>query len=109
MDFFVTNSEREGTAYHEFFGGKWDGETFWSDSSLYLPDDIFFSHWDFAAAIKGVVDSYDPYGETEISAAEWKEIGEMIRDTDSKRLYDEAKEWMDHVFRETNCFTILGL
>jgi hypothetical protein len=30
MKYFVTNKERQGTCYHEFYKGKWDEKTFWS-------------------------------------------------------------------------------
>jgi hypothetical protein len=36
MKYFVRNSEKVGTCYHEFYKGHWDEETFWKeDSSSY--------------------------------------------------------------------------
>nr|WP_288625771.1 hypothetical protein [uncultured Roseburia sp.] len=28
MKYFVTDRERDGTCYHEFYKGRWDGKTF---------------------------------------------------------------------------------
>ena len=39
MKYFVKNSERESTCYHEFYKGKWDEKTFWKEDSLLLHDD----------------------------------------------------------------------
>lgn len=44
MKYFITNSEKIGTCYHEFYKGKWDGETFWKEDSLLLHDEVMFSH-----------------------------------------------------------------
>lgn len=33
MKYFVTDRERDGTCYHEFYKGRWDGKTFWKEDS----------------------------------------------------------------------------
>lgn len=111
MKYFVTNYERKGTCYHEFYRGKWDGKTFWKEDSLSLHDDVLLEHAGFVNAIKEVIPTYDPYGETEISSEDWKKIGLIVQHSDegSKELYKEADVWLDDVLEEKGCFTILGL
>lgn len=109
MKYFVANSERKSTVYHEFYRGKWDGETFWSDDSIFLHDDVLSEG--FAEAIKEAVPEYYPYGETEISFVAWEKIGQIIKlkDAASQEMYREADEWLKDVFAEKDCFTILGI
>ena len=111
MKYFVKRSEKKGTCYHEFYKGKWDGSTFWKEDSIFLHDDVMFEQKGFVEAMKKVVPHYDPYKETEIKKDEWIKIGTIMQNADqeSKELYDEANEWLEQVFQENNCFTILGL
>ena len=111
MKYFVTDNEREGTCYHEFYRGKWDGYTFWKEDSLSIHDDIMVEHEGFTAAIKEIVTRYDPFRETEISIDEWREIGKIIQQKDetSQEIYQEADEWLKDVFKTNGCFTILGV
>ena len=111
MKYFVTDNEREGTCYHEFYRGKWDGYTFWKEDSLSIHDDIMVEHEGFPDAIKEIVTLYDSAGETEISFDEWIEIGKIIQQKDetSQAIYHEADEWLKDVFKTNGCFTILGI
>lgn len=111
MKYFVTNNERESTCYHEFYKGKWDGSTFWKEDSLSLHDDIMIENKGFEDAIRAVIPTYDPCGETEVSFEEWKKIGRIIKQMDecSQELYQEADAWLKDVFKEYECFTILGI
>ena len=111
MKYFIHNSEKIGTCYHEFYQGKWDGSTFWKENSLLIHDDIMFEHREFVQAIKMVVPHYDPYNETEINKDEWIKIGNIIQNADkeSKEVYNEANKWLEQVFLKYDCFTILGL
>ena len=111
MRYFVQNSERKGSCYHEFYKGKWDQKTFWKSDSICLHDDILFECIGLAEAFKTLVDNYDPFGETEINHYQWKSIGVFIEDKDSisKAVYDEADNWLEKVFAEHDCFTILGI
>ena len=111
MKFFIKNSEKTGTCYHEFYKGKWDGSTFWKEDSLLIHDDVMFEHRGFVEAIKMVVPHYDPYKETEINKDAWIKIGNVMQnaDTESKEVYYEANAWIEQVFLEHDCFTILGL
>lgn len=67
MKYFVRNKERENTCYHEFYKGKWDGNTFWKEDSISLHDNIMFENKGFVDAIMEVIPTYDPFGETEVS------------------------------------------
>ena len=109
MKYFITDKEREGTCYHEFYKGKWDGETFWKSDSISIDDD--FLDRDFCDTIREVVPNYDPYGVTEISDAQWKAIGEVItsRTKKTQEIYNEADRWLKDVFKKYTCFTILGI
>ena len=109
MKYFVCNSQRDGTCYHEFYKGKWDGHTFWKADSISLEDDYLFNG--FVDAIASVVPNYDPFGETEISIEEWNEIGKIIltKDNESQEIFNEADRWLQKVFEDYTCFTILGI
>ena len=49
MKYFVTDRERDGTCYHEFYKGRWDGKTFWKEDSISLHDNIMFQAKEFIA------------------------------------------------------------
>lgn len=111
IKYFVIDSKRQGTCYHEFYKGKWDGITFWKKDSLSLHDDVLCECAGFAEAILAVIPSYGPFGITEISYSQWKEIGQMMEEKDqkAKELYQEADEWAKKVFETYDRFTILGI
>lgn len=71
MRFFVTDHERTGPCYYEFYKGRWDGETFWKKDSLFLEDPVLFQAVGFETALVECVPGYDPFGETEITRGEW--------------------------------------
>ena len=60
MKYFVTDRERDGTCYHEFYKGRWDGKTFWKEDSISLHDNIMFQAKEFIAALVVCVPKYDP-------------------------------------------------
>lgn len=109
MKYFVYDHERKGSNYYEFYKGKWDGNTFWHPESISLEDDILFECPDFEDAIISVIPTYDPFGVTEINKKQWIEIGHQIADAESKELYEEASLWLNTIWDEYHCFTILGL
>lgn len=111
MKYFVTEQERSGTCYHEFYKGAWDGSTFWRADSLLLHDDVLCEHRGFWETIAKVVPAYDTYGETRITHEDWQKIGALIRkrDAGSRALYAEADAWLGDVWRVYDCFTILGI
>lgn len=109
MKYFVFEYQRRGSCYHEFYKGKWDNCTHWKADSLLLDDDYLSK--DFVDAMVEIVPAYSPYGVTEISADEWKEIGNVIltKDKKSQEIYYEANIWLDDVLKKYGCFTILGI
>ena len=109
--YFITDKERKGTCYHEFYRGKWDGSTFFREDSLLLHDDELSCHRDFRRALKTVIPDYDPYGETVVTKEQWQRIGEILcsKGKDSQDLYKEAYEWVREAFENCGCFTILGI
>lgn len=111
MKYFVTNAERQGTCYHEFYKGKWDGRSFRRDDSICLHDDILGDAGGFAEIIFAVVPTYAPLGVTEISPEQWKQIGKLaeVKGGRAGELFREADEWAEDVFKIYDCFTILGI
>ena len=78
MKFFVSAEKIEGTCYHEFYKGVWDGKTFWAKDSLCLHDDILSKHSGFEKALRETISSFDPLGVTKVFPAQWKKIGEIV-------------------------------
>ena len=111
MKYFVNDNERKGTCYHEFYKGEWDGKTFWKEDSIPIHDEIMYKNRGFVEAIEEVIPTYDPYDITEVSFENWIKIGKIIqqKDENSKEIYKEANEWLEDVFKENDCFTILGI
>ncbi len=111
MKYFIENSKRKGTCYHEFCRGKWDGATFWKEDSVFLHDDMLDQCGGFVDAILLIIPDYDRYGPTEVSAADWWKIGKAIRQSDRSclELYEEVSAWAAEVFKSEECFTILGI
>ena len=112
MKYFVYSSERDSTAYHEFYNGKWDGKSFWSKDSICIQDDVLVEHKGFYKALLNAVPGYDPYTiDVEISKEAWRKIRELIPsdDIESLEMYEEASVWARAPFIKDGCFTILGL
>ena len=109
MKYFVLKHQIIGSCFYEFYKGKWDDHTFWSDDSIYLDDNVMSDG--FVETIIEVVPAYDPFGETEITTTEWQEIGNRIlqRDIESQEQYGECNVWAQSVFENHECFTILGV
>ena len=111
MKFFVSAEKIEGTCYHEFYKGVWDGKTFWAKDSLCLHDDILSKHSGFEKALRETISSFNPLGVTKVFPAQWKKIGEIVlaESDEDKELYKEADEWVQKTFGEYDCFTIIGI
>ncbi len=115
MKYFLNEAEREAsgsTCYHEFFKGRWDDSApiFWSNDSLNIHDDFMFS-LGLERLLLSVVDEYDPFGVTEISEEQWKEIYVKAKQIGGS-LFEailEAVPWAEDNFRQHKVFTILGL
>lgn len=61
--------------------------------------------------ILGVVETYDPYGETEIHACQWEQICAEAERTGGSLLeaVRELSPWAEENFRQNSVFTILGI
>ena len=107
----VLGKDRVHGMYHEFFKGRWNGEPPWKEDSLLIGDNELHEVDGFVQALSDAVPEYDMYGETEVSAEQWRQVGVFIRnkDKESRTVYGEIDTWAQEVFREHDCFTILGL
>lgn len=110
MTYFTTLNECKGTCYHEFYKGKWDGNTFWKEDSLYLHDDILYT-LNLEDIFFEVNHSYDLYNETPINKNQWDQIRMRAEDIggEVKAAIKEADPWVQENFEEHNVFTILGI
>jgi len=111
LKYFIKKDQCKGTCYHEFYKGKWDNETRWKDSSVYLHDDILYDAQDFVDAIREVITDYDPYGPTEVSVDDWLKIGKIADQKDilAREIYQDANMWVQLACVECGCITILGI
>ena len=110
MKYFVYDSERENTAYHEFQKGKFDGHTFWKNDSISLSDDIFFT-LGLEKLFADVIPKYNLYEEFEIDNELWNSIMLKAQEIGGEVLACilEADEWVKNTFFEYNVFTICGI
>lgn len=108
--YFVTEQERRGTIYHEFFKGKWDEKTFGKEDSLFLHDDILYK-MDLERIFRKVALGYRSYNETEINREQWKQIREIASGVSGEveNLILEIEPWVEDNFKEHAVFTILGI
>ncbi len=115
MKYFLNETERRAsnsTCYHEFSKGKWDEKkmVFWDSESLNIHDDLMVA-LGLDRLILGVVETYDPYGETEIHACQWEQICAEAERTGGSLLeaVRELSPWAEENFRQNSVFTILGI
>lgn len=111
MKYFVLNSERRGTIYYEFCKGKWDGETFWKDDSIYLHDDVLYENQDFLNALVKIKPSFDLFGVTEFSREEWGRLRSEVQSYPNgcREMFKELDVWVMDTFSAYECFTVLGI
>lgn len=110
MKYFCTETEREGTCYHEFQKGKWDGCTFWKENSLLLHDDMF-GELKLGKLFKMVIPEYDSYGNTEVTKAVWADVCQRaaVMAGEVQAAIQEADVWVQENFETEEVFYILGL
>lgn len=110
MKYFLSGAGIKGGCYHEFVKGKWDGETFWSDNSLILDDDIL-NELNVAGLIYSIVPTYDPYGPTEFTWAQWAEIRKRAAEAggEIEQLIRELDAWLGAPSGAGAAFTALGV
>lgn len=112
MKYFVRNKERRGTCYHEFQKGKWDGETFWKEDSLYLHDDFFSDLRLYSKIFRYVIPNYNSYGPNdEVTREMWDKMMSMAHQIGGKieEVFKELRPWVEENFTEYRCFSILGI
>lgn len=115
MKYFLSETERKAsksTCYHEFFKGKWDENTvlFWSKDSVNLHDDLMIA-LGLDQLILSIVESYNPFGATEINAKQWESIYTEAEKVGGS-LFEAIREiawWVEDNFTQNSVFTILGI
>ena len=109
MKYFIYSKDRKGTMYWEFFRGTWNVNKngWWNEDSICL--DWFF-YKEIESFIFKVNPTYDPYGETEISKAQWEQIEKLAlaKGGLSALIVKEAEAWMHETFRKYNVLVILN-
>lgn len=109
MDKFIPAAKRQGSCYHEFYRGKWDGVSFWKEDSILLHDDLLSIK--FAELLRAAIPGYDPLGVTEVNRADWQAAGKLAlaADPETAALFAEADRWAMETFSMHDRFTILGI
>ena len=109
MKYFITERERDGTWYHEWFKGKHNGETFWNDDSILLSVETMrdIGLYKF---FYDVIPNYDKYEDAVIDKKLWERIKECSKEysTQIQECIAEAESWVQETFREYDVFTIIG-
>lgn len=115
MKYFTDNFERRGTCYHEFTRGKWDGETFWSDNSLYLRDDYLSDLKLYELVFKPAFDEqgekFSRWGSNTVNRALWDSILRRAEDAGGEvwDLFREMTAFAEKSLSEDGEFSILGI
>ena len=110
MKYFDSGFEVKGGCNHEFVQGKWDGETYWSDDSLILADDIL-NGLNLSGLLDSVAPAYDPFGPTEFTVEQWKAVREKAAETGGELefLIQELEGWLGPLPDAGIAFTVLGV
>lgn len=115
MRFFLTEAERKrthSTCYHEFARGKWDeaAAAYWREDSLNIHDDYMVS-LGLDELLAGVLPGYNPFGPTEVSAAQWEKLCANAEATGGElwQAVGELIPWAAENFARYPAFTILGV
>lgn len=111
MEYFCCVDKREGTCYHEFYRGKWDGIDFWNVNSVLLHDDMM-EKTELYKAFQASIPSYYYFGETEVTKEEWHlvvEYTEKHLEKAAQAALEEIKDWVNEALETEGVFTILGI
>ena len=109
MKYFCRDHEREGTCYHEFQRGKWDGSSHWKADSLCIHDDVMIEIG-LDALLARCIPGYDPWGPTAVLLAQWNEVCRLSKQSGGPvaEAMVEADRWVRADAGMTE-FTILGI
>ena len=108
MKYFCRDHERDGSCYHEFQRGRWDGASHWKADSICIHDDVMIQTG-LDALLGECIPNYNPWGPTAVSLAQWEEICRCAKQAGgaSAQAVLEADEWVRAA--EMTAFTILGI
>lgn len=111
MKFFIKNSDRKGTCYHEYLQGEWNGDTFWAEDSLYLHDDWMCDLDLYRKLFSKAIAGFDPYRDITVTRASWEKILEIAQAEDGQvaEFIEELRPWAEENFQKYEIFTILGI
>ena len=110
MKYFITEKQRVGTGYHEFYKGSFDGISHWKEDSL-LIDDYTHIKLDLDSLFKSVIPTYSAFDEIKVNKEQWKDILEKAISIGGnvKECIEEANQWVQRVFEEYDIFTMIGV
>ena len=110
MKYFCKNEARDGTCYHEWIAGAWDGKTVWQDDSLYIHDDVLFETG-LGALFLETIPRFDGCGITAVTAEDWQNA----RDRAAKiggitaEAFAETEAWAAAALARCGAITMLGI
>lgn len=95
MKYFITESERRTTVYHEWAKGQFDGVSFWQPDSLLISEDEHF-RLGLDTLFRQAIPDYDPLWEHTATPAQWEIIRQAaeVRGGEALACIREAEEWM---------------
>ena len=110
MKYFMHDSKRKNTVYHEFQKGRFDGETFWKSDSISLSDDLLCT-LGIRELFIDVIPGYNDYSEFEIDKELWNRIMQKAQQIGGEVLacLSEADQWAANTFLDHAVFTIIGV
>ena len=110
MNYFITESERRATDYHEWAKGQFDGVSFWQPDSLLISEDTHY-RLGLEKLFRQAIPDYDPLGEFTVTPAQWEIIRQAAEDCGSEILacIREAEEWVRETFETHGVFTMIGV
>lgn len=108
--YFVSPKDRKGSCYYEFYKGKWNKKTFWKEDSICISDCDLLD-CDFIEILIKYVPNYAPFGVTEITKKQWRQIKAdcILSRGKSAAIVEEAEKWMKDTFSKYSIFTVLGI
>ena len=111
MKYFCLNHERNGTCYHEFIGGVWDGKSFWSGDSVYLHDDVFDQYPDFRGAWLEGFPEFEAFGINRMTPEHWERIraSAEAKGGEAREIAAEIDCWIRETLTRYGYITILGI